>query len=836
MAVPEGPTDKRYTGNGVTKIFTIPFLLLAATDLDVYIDGIEISSGFAITNVGNPTSTITFTVAPVDQADIYLQLNVPFERLNDYQENGDFLSSTVNRDFDRIWQALKQLFRWSTRSLRLGNFDVDGAGWYRAKGNGIRDLRDPVEAQDAATRNWVSLLVDSASGVISNTTGIIYDAGTLFDHLRFGVSRTVPSVAAVRLLSSARNKRAFALSYYGDWVGGGGQYVVDDLDITSPDNGGSILVAGDGARWKLVNVISGAYGVEQFGAKCNGSTNDAAFVQAAANFSASVTFPADKVCYIGSKVTVENAVKFSSLGGTVKSVANKDIFNGRTFEVFAPNVSFEGIEFNANGCAFVILSSGSNTTVNKNRFYGDVQHYCFFSDAFKPRATGNTFDCEDADYVGTCIVFERCAGFNATGANQFNGVPVGWGIQVRDSTNSGQILGNNFRQFRYTGASTAVAGQTVFSFTLGSIVNFKGMQINGKPLSKGYTITNIGKIYTVTFAAGRASGEVVRLVGYRGAENIQINNSSFNIAIAGNTIDGTGDSGIVILGDRVTVVANDIRNTAYAGVACYGGQNNITIDSNTISDCSQLDDGQSSPDNPALSSVFCGGILLSGSQLSAHGNTIINDSGTMKYGIRVNTSENLVDGSADVAIKMGGNSFRGTFALGKYFMPNDTTGKRIQSLWISDGMVTDYPVQVDLDGAWTGHPANNNYFANTHFGGGGATRDSIVTLGGVASLRTIAGQYVDLQPTAQAIFKNAIVKVSFWAKNNTGSSYLSVFSTLGGLDAPVTVNITDTNWRQYTLTLAVTDNLSSVGPIRIGANLGDANVQHIRISMCMIPI
>ncbi|MFI8375563.1 hypothetical protein ACIGCH_15945 [Pseudomonas helleri] len=169
MAVPEGPTDKRYTGNGVTKIFTIPFLLLAATDLDVYIDGIEISSGFAITNVGNPTSTITFTVAPVDQADIYLQLNVPFERLNDYQENGDFLSSTVNRDFDRIWQALKQLFRWSTRSLRLGNFDVDGAGWYRAKGNGIRDLKDPVEAQDASTKVWTQRYVgDVVGGMTGN--------------------------------------------------------------------------------------------------------------------------------------------------------------------------------------------------------------------------------------------------------------------------------------------------------------------------------------------------------------------------------------------------------------------------------------------------------------------------------------------------------------------------------------------------------------------------------------------------------------------------------------------------------------------------------------------
>lgn len=192
MAVPEGPTDKRYTGNGVTKIFTIPFLLLASTDLDVFIDGVEISSGFTITNVGNPTSTITFTVAPVDQADIYLQLNVPFERLNDYQENGDFLSSTVNRDFDRIWQALKQLFRWSTRSLRLGNFDVDGAGWYRAKGNGIRDLKDPVEAQDASTKVWTQRFVGD---VIGGMTGNPNLASNVFYRGPDGLPYTVQDMS-----------------------------------------------------------------------------------------------------------------------------------------------------------------------------------------------------------------------------------------------------------------------------------------------------------------------------------------------------------------------------------------------------------------------------------------------------------------------------------------------------------------------------------------------------------------------------------------------------------------------------------------------------------------
>ena len=245
MAVPEGPTDKRYTGNGVTKIFTIPFLLLAATDLDVYIDGIEISSGFAITNVGSPTSTLTFTVAPADLADIYLQLNVPFERLNDYQENGDFLSSTVNRDFDRIWQALKQLFRWSTRSLRLGNFDVDGRGWYRAKGNGIRDLKDPEVSQDAATLGWskrfFSELIESVSGLVNTTTGIFYDGGTLFDYLRSFLYRGVASIDAMCLLSTSRNQRVRVYSYYGDGKSDSRFFRWDPAIAKIKHNGGTVI-------------------------------------------------------------------------------------------------------------------------------------------------------------------------------------------------------------------------------------------------------------------------------------------------------------------------------------------------------------------------------------------------------------------------------------------------------------------------------------------------------------------------------------------------------------------------------------------------------------------
>lgn len=192
MAVPAGPTEQRYVGNGVTTIYTVPFLVIQASDLAVYIDGVKLTSGYTQTGVGNPTSSVTFSIAPANLSQILFALEVPFERLNDYQENGDFLAKTVNNDYDRIWQALKQLLRYSDRSLRLGQFDVDGQGWYRAKGNGIRDLHDPVEDQDAATRGWTDAFV---ADLISQVSGPINNANNVFYQFPDGTSHVVQDLA-----------------------------------------------------------------------------------------------------------------------------------------------------------------------------------------------------------------------------------------------------------------------------------------------------------------------------------------------------------------------------------------------------------------------------------------------------------------------------------------------------------------------------------------------------------------------------------------------------------------------------------------------------------------
>ncbi|KAA8560596.1 hypothetical protein FX985_00646 [Pseudomonas extremaustralis] len=124
MSVQPGPTFKRYAANGVATVYTIPFLLLDAADLQITLDGTLVTTGFTLTGIGSPQSTCTFTVAPA--GDLLFQMSVPFQRLADYQINGDFLAQTVNRDFDRLWLAVKQLNRDSSRALTVSLLEPEG--------------------------------------------------------------------------------------------------------------------------------------------------------------------------------------------------------------------------------------------------------------------------------------------------------------------------------------------------------------------------------------------------------------------------------------------------------------------------------------------------------------------------------------------------------------------------------------------------------------------------------------------------------------------------------------------------------------------------------------
>lgn len=105
---------------------------------------------------------------------------------------------------------------------------------------------------DELTSAAISSAALSAAGTQSGASLIgTPDGNTLAQLLTIGLNRVVDSVSALRALSHIFYSRAFVVGYYVPGDGGGGDYWYDPTDTTSADNGGTIIVAADGGRWKL---------------------------------------------------------------------------------------------------------------------------------------------------------------------------------------------------------------------------------------------------------------------------------------------------------------------------------------------------------------------------------------------------------------------------------------------------------------------------------------------------------------------------------------------------------------------------------------------------------
>ncbi|WP_186068596.1 hypothetical protein [Burkholderia gladioli] len=97
------------------------------------------------------------------------------------------------------------------------------------------------------------------------------DGTTLAQAFKSGLNKNVTSIAMLRTLPSAIYTMAYVTGYYKSHDGGGGAYQLDPNDTTSLDNGGTVIVANDGGRWKLqlIDTVS----IMQFGAR-SGDVSD----------------------------------------------------------------------------------------------------------------------------------------------------------------------------------------------------------------------------------------------------------------------------------------------------------------------------------------------------------------------------------------------------------------------------------------------------------------------------------------------------------------------------------------------------------------------------------
>ncbi|WP_434262243.1 phage tail fiber protein [Enterobacter hormaechei subsp. xiangfangensis] len=152
MSVPNQTPYIIYNANGLTTLFPFEFYIINAGDIQVTINGTVITSGYTVSGVGNiGGGDVIFITPPASGSVVMLERVVPMYRLTDYQDNGDLLADTVNKDFDRLWMAIQRYGIHLGLALRRPLF----GGPFDAEGYRIEKLADPVNAQDAVTKKYL---------------------------------------------------------------------------------------------------------------------------------------------------------------------------------------------------------------------------------------------------------------------------------------------------------------------------------------------------------------------------------------------------------------------------------------------------------------------------------------------------------------------------------------------------------------------------------------------------------------------------------------------------------------------------------------------------------
>lgn len=151
----------RYTGDGTTTAYSIPFSYRVATDLTVTLAGVT-STAFTINAAG---TTLTFSSAPAGSAAIEIRRKTSqTSRLTDY-ESGSILTETdLDTDSTQSFFMSQEAIDDANDVIKISNTNFQWDGQNKR----LTNIADPTGAQDLVTKNYVD--TSAASAVSSAAT------------------------------------------------------------------------------------------------------------------------------------------------------------------------------------------------------------------------------------------------------------------------------------------------------------------------------------------------------------------------------------------------------------------------------------------------------------------------------------------------------------------------------------------------------------------------------------------------------------------------------------------------------------------------------------------
>ena len=149
-----------YTGNGVTTSFPYTFRIFNKTDLMVQVVDLNenisvliLDTDYSVTGAGSYSGGSVVLSSPLANGwQISISRELPATQETDLRNQGKFFAEVHEDAFDKLTMLIQQCFSFLRLALRRPSFI---ANYYDALNNRIRNLRDPSQAQDAATKNYV---------------------------------------------------------------------------------------------------------------------------------------------------------------------------------------------------------------------------------------------------------------------------------------------------------------------------------------------------------------------------------------------------------------------------------------------------------------------------------------------------------------------------------------------------------------------------------------------------------------------------------------------------------------------------------------------------------
>ncbi|MDV0613545.1 phage tail fiber protein, partial [Klebsiella quasipneumoniae subsp. similipneumoniae] len=170
MTVSTQVSRNEYTGNGATtqydftfRIFDKSHLLVQTLDTSESIVTLTLGTDYTVTGVNryNGGKVVLTSALPAGYK-ISIERSTPVTQEASIRNQGGFFPEIHEDAFDKLTMLVQQAYGWwSGLSLRKPSWL---ANYYDALNNRIRNLRDPSQAQDAATKNYVDVqIVDNTN-------------------------------------------------------------------------------------------------------------------------------------------------------------------------------------------------------------------------------------------------------------------------------------------------------------------------------------------------------------------------------------------------------------------------------------------------------------------------------------------------------------------------------------------------------------------------------------------------------------------------------------------------------------------------------------------------